>query len=176
MPVKNILLICSLLLNFYLAAVTKEKNLPIYLPSFQLTPTPLVVNKTDSTNEKLVQRVIDGDTFILESGETVRFIGIDAPETTGVDECFAAESKDFAKNLLEGKIIRIEKDVSEKDRYGRLLSYVYLEEIFVNEYLVQEGYAVSASYPPDIKYQERLKTAQREAFMNKKGLWEKCQS
>lgn len=121
-----------------------------------------------------VSRVIDGDTIELESGQKLRYIGIDTPETvhpTKEDGCFGKEASDFNKQLVEGKEVRLEKDVSETDRYGRLLRYVYLDDVFVNEYLVKEGYAVSSSYPPDVKYQEKFNEAERFARENNKGLW-----
>jgi micrococcal nuclease len=85
--------------------------------------------------------------------------------------------------LVEGKKVHLEKDVSEKDVYGRLLRYVWVSssvdndnKIFVNNYLVKEGYAHEASYPPDVKYQEQFLQAQNEARTQNKGLWSKCQS
>ncbi len=123
-----------------------------------------------------VSRVIDGDTIELESGQKVRYIGIDTPET--VDhrrdpQCFCQEASLQNKKLVEGKDIYLEKDISQTDKYGRLLRYIYLEEneISINEQLIKEGYAVASSYPPDIKYQEKLKTAEQEARDNQKGLW-----
>lgn len=124
-----------------------------------------------------VEEVIDGDTIVLEGGETVRYIGIDTPETshpTKPIECFGEESKKINKNLVEGKMIRLEKDVSETDRYGRLLRYVWVDEIFVNDKLVRDGYASSVSYPPDVKYQEVFKQAQEEAMQDNRGLWNSC--
>lgn len=134
----------------------------------------------DSTQQTYkVTRVVDGDTIQLESGQKLRYIGIDTPETvhpTKEDGCFGKEASDFNKQLIEGKEVRLEKDVSETDRYGRLLRYVYLDDIFVNEYLVKEGYAVSSSYPPNVKYQEKLDEAERFARENGNGLWgEACE-
>lgn len=122
-----------------------------------------------------VKKVIDGDTIILENGEKVRYIGIDTPEIIRngrfLPECFALESKRVNEKLVLGKKVRLEKDVSERDRYGRLLRYVYVGDVFVNEYLVKEGYAKAVSFPPDVKYQEKLRNAERYARENKKGLW-----
>lgn len=128
----------------------------------------------------LVTKVIDGDTIVLESGETLRYIGIDAPETFGKDQCFSDESTNKNKELVIGKHVRLEKDVSEKDRYSRLLRYVWLQsdsgqgEIFINEHLVAEGYAISAAYPPDVKYQNFFEDAEADARENNLGLWGKC--
>src|SRR3989344_1664109 len=110
--------------------------------------------------EVKVSRVIDGDTIEIEGGQRIRYIGIDTPESGG---CFAIESTNKNKGLVEGKMIRIERDVSETDRYGRLLRYVYVGNIFVNEALLKDGYAQVYTYPPDVKYDERFLIAQKEA-------------
>lgn len=124
-----------------------------------------------------VLRVIDGDTIELENGQKVRYIGIDTPETVDPRrdlQCFGKEASLYNKTLVEGKEIYLEKDISQTDRYGRLLRYIYLEEngISINEQLVKEGYAVASSYPPDIKYQEKLRLIEQEARNNQKGLWQ----
>lgn len=68
----------------------------------------------------------------------------------------------------------MEKDISETDKYGRLLRYIYVDNLWINEYLVSQGFAFASSYPPDIRYQERLLAAQKEAQENKRGLWGSC--
>ena len=87
--------------------------------------------------EKLynVIRVVDGDTIEIEGGQKVRYIGIDTPETVDPSRpvgCYGKEASDKNKELVEGKIVRLEKDISETDRYGRLLRYIYVGDIFVN--------------------------------------------
>lgn len=147
----------------------------------QITNTEIASNSASVTTETLqkakVSRVIDGDTIELESGQKVRYIGIDTPETVDPrrnPQCFGKEASLRNQELVENKEVYLEKDVSETDRYGRLLRYVYLEEngISINEQLVKEGYAATSSYPPDIKYQEKLKVAEQEARDNQKGLWQ----
>jgi micrococcal nuclease len=128
----------------------------------------------DEQNLFLVTRVVDGDTIELETGDKVRYIGIDTPETkhpTKDVECYGKEASLKNKELVEGKEVRLEKDVSETDRYGRLLRYVYVGDLFVNYELVAEGYAQSSSYPPDIKHQDKFKEAEAEARKKEKGLW-----
>ncbi len=127
-----------------------------------------------STGVSKVARVIDGDTIKLESGETVRYIGIDTPETVDPRRpvgCFGKEASAKNKELVLGKEVRLVKDISETDKYQRLLRYVYAGDIFVNEYLVREGYARASSYPPDVKYQDLFRDAEREAREAKRGLW-----
>jgi len=125
-----------------------------------------------------VERVVDGDTFVLDTGEKVRMILINTPESVHPDETknteFGKIASEFTKNLLEGKEVILEKDVSETDRYGRLLRYVYLEDgTFVNELIVKEGYAQIATYPPDVKYKDIILAAEKYARENNKGLWAK---
>lgn len=138
-----------------------------------LSPAP-ILTPTFSSNEFKVVKVIDGDTIELENGQKIRYIGMDAPESTIQNECFGKEAFSKNKELVEGKVVRLEKDVSETDRYGRLLRYVYLGDVFVNEYLVREGYASSATFPPDVKYQDKFREAEVKAREEHKGLWNAC--
>lgn len=127
----------------------------------------------------LVKRVVDGDTIELETGQKLRYIGINTPETvhpTKPVECFGHEAAAKNKELVEGKRVRLEKDVSETDKYGRLLRYVYLNNTFINDYLVRQGYAHASTFPPDVKYQDQFTQAEREARQNNMGLWSVCQS
>ncbi len=130
-----------------------------------------------SSTSAIVEKVIDGDTILLSDGQKLRYIGIDTPETKDPRKpvgCFGDIASDKNKELVEGKEVRLEKDVSETDRYGRLLRYVWVGEIFVNQYLVRNGYAKAASFPPDIKYQNLFKDAENYARENNLGLWRAC--
>lgn len=121
-----------------------------------------------------VSRVVDGDTIQLENGQKVRYIGIDTPETVDPRkpvQCFGREASNKNKELVEGKEVHLVKDVSETDKYGRLLRYVYVGDMFVNDYLVRNGYAHASTFPPDVKYQDQFKQAEQEARENKRGLW-----
>lgn len=120
--------------------------------------------------EVVVARVIDGDTVELENGQRVRYIGMDTPELEN-EACWAQKASLRNSELVLGKAVRLEKDVSETDRYGRLLRYVWIGEEMVNEVLVREGLAVVSTYPPDVKYQERLLAAEREAGEKGRGVW-----
>lgn len=127
----------------------------------------------------LVIEVIDGDTIKIEGGQKIRYIGIDTPETVHPSkpvEYFGIEASNKNKELVEGKQVKFEKDISETDRYGRLLRYIWVGDIFVNDYLVRQGYAYASTYPPDVKYAEQFVQAQREARENNRGLWASCQS
>lgn len=132
--------------------------------------------KTQSLSYK-VSRIIDGDTIeVTKTGvsKIVRYIGINTPEVAGPntnDECFGKEASAYNKELVLGKEVRLEKDVSEEDKYGRWLRYVYVDDVFVNEDLVTKGYAKAKSYPPDTSYNSILNTAQTKAKMESRGLW-----
>ena len=103
----------------------------------------------------LVSLVIDGDTILLESGESVRYLGIDTPETNhprrGL-ECYGPEATERNRELVEGELVRLEFDTTDRDAYERLLRYVYVGNTFVNAVLVEEGFAYSYYYPPDTKH------------------------
>lgn len=147
------------------------------------TPTPAAPTTPPATPQRTlaqVLRAIDGDTIeVAIDGQayTLRYIGIDTPETVHPSqpvECFGQEASAFNKNLVQGKQVELEKDVSETDRFGRLLRYVYIDGQMVNETLVREGYAVSSTFPPDVKYQDRFLQAQTEARDANRGLWAAC--
>lgn len=124
-----------------------------------------------------VKRVVDGDTIELVDGRRVRYIGVDTPEMGSTQKtiaCFAKEAMRANSALVEGKEVRLEKDISETDKFGRLLRYVYVGDVFVNEKLAREGYAQAATFPPDVKYKDLFLVAQREAREQNRGLWEKC--
>lgn len=124
-----------------------------------------------------VGRVVDGDTVVLSSGERVRYIGINTPELHHPKkpvEWYAREAKAFNQRLVEGKKVHLEFDVERRDKYRRLLAYVYLEDgTFVNAELVRQGYAQVMTFPPNVKYADLFIRLQREARESKRGLWNK---
>ncbi len=124
-----------------------------------------------------VVRAIDGDTIEVERDdrrERVRYIGIDTPETddprTAVRELAERASQANAR-LVEGRRVRLEFDVERRDRYGRLLAYVWVGDTLANEWLLREGYARLFTYPPNVRYVERFRAAQRTAREEGRGLW-----
>ncbi len=142
-----------------------------------LLPAPFA-SQADSATVQVV-RVIDGDTIqvcgMFGDRVTVRYVGVDTPEIhhpmIGVERA-GKEASEANRKLVDGKTVRLEFDVQEQDRYGRLLAYVYLEEgTFVNAWLVENGYAVVMTIPPNVKHQELFLKLQREAREAKRGLW-----
>ena len=145
---------------------------PTVAPVEEKLPPPSLGNQ--ERERVKVTRAIDGDTIELEDGRRVRYIGIDTPETVDPQkpvQCFGKEAYLENKKLVEGKEIEIEKDISETDQYGRLLRYVWVEGIFVNEYLVREGFAHAVTFPPDVRYQELFLEAERKAREEGRGFW-----
>ena len=103
----------------------------------------------------------------------MRYIGIDTPEVHPELEAFGLEAWAANRELVAGKIVYLERDVSETDKYGRLLRYVYVNDILVNAKLVRAGLADARAYPPDIKYQDYLEGLEQEARQAGRGMWVK---
>ena len=138
-----------------------------FLLSFAVICSILLGCQKPPSVAKVVQ-VIDGDTIIVEGGYHVRYIGIDSPEK---NEPYYLEAKQMNKELVEGKTVTLQKDISDQDKYGRLLRYVYVDNIFVNAEIVRLGYAHPKAYPPDTKYQIFLNATANEAKQLKRGIW-----
>ena len=141
-----------------------------------------------------VERVINGDTFKLTNGETVRLIGVDSPE---IDTGEGKKVTEFTKMLAEGKMVFLEFDVEKRDRHGRLLAYVYIDTgmpenghfllktalifayvnysgkscLFLNAAIIGNGYATPMTIPPNVKYADLFKKLYQEAREDKRGLW-----
>jgi|GEM_PF-3281053 len=167
-------------------------GLSYLLEGDQIKNTISKSKERENTKKELVKviKVVDGDTITIEGGKKVRYIGIDAPETKDPRkpiQCFGKEATLKNKELVEGKFIYLEKDISNLDKYGRLLRYVWLplensdskvnkskQNLLVNDYLVRQGFAYAVSFPPDIKHQDLFIEAQKEARANNRGLWANC--
>ena len=146
--------------------MTKKIILILLLIIALLTILIIVISIKQQKN--IAVDVIDGDTFMLATGEKVRLIGIDAPEK---GEQYYNESKEMLEDLILDKIIALERDISNHDLYGRLLRYAYVNEIFVNGELVSLGYAEAAEYPPDTRYADELKQLENDAKASNLGIW-----
>ncbi len=140
----------------------------------------------------IILKVIDGDTYSIRhlgAEEKLRLIGIDTPETQAnrkakkdmeryehdikTMNAMGNEARKYAQSLLrEGSRVRLEFDVQKRDRYGRLLAYVYLENgEMLNEKIIAEGYATPMTYPPNVRYQQLFTVRYQDARYQKKGLW-----
>lgn len=125
----------------------------------------------------VVGRVIDGDTIELTDKRKVRYIGVDTPESVDPRksvQCFGKEAKEENQRLLDGKTVRLVQDVSDTDKYGRLLRYVYIGDVFVNDYLVRQGFARIDTVPPDVSRSGQFLDAEQEARREFRGLWNTC--
>ena len=131
-----------------------------------------ITEAEEEFEEVICTRVIDGDTIEVKDGTgktfKVRYIGIDTPEN---GDNYYEEAKEANKELVESKTIQMFKDVSETDRYGRLLRYIYVGTVFVNAYLVENGFAMASTYPPDVKYSDNFADLQNTAQSEGVGFW-----
>jgi micrococcal nuclease len=137
----------------------------------------------DRPGAAVVRRVVDGDTLIVRiegTDERVRLIGVDTPESVKPGtpvECFAKEAAAHMGSLLpEGTAVRIERDAEARDRYRRLLAYVYRDSdgLFVNLELVRAGYAQPYTQPPNVAHAAEFTAAAHEARQAGRGLWSAC--
>ena len=127
--------------------------------------------RSNGNDEVRVIRVIDGDTIEVSGGQRVRYIGVDTPEVGNNPQYYGPEATNFNNSLVAGRKVTLEKDVSDKDRFGRLLRFVYADGILVNAELAREGYARAKVYPPDTGHAECFAALEQEAREAKRGLW-----
>lgn len=123
-----------------------------------------------------VLKITDGDTIQLEIDgeiEKIRLIGIDAPETAFTQECFGKEATAYLKQLLTDQVVEIEFDPTqaERDKYGRLLLYIFLDGVNINQAMIAQGYAHEYTYNTPYKYQTDFVQAEKYARENNLGLW-----
>lgn len=132
-----------------------------------------------SKNLYNVTRIVDGDTIVIDykgKQEKVRLIGVNTPETVKPNspvEHYGKEASDFTKKMLTNKKVELEFDIGQRDKYNRLLAYIYLDGVMFNKTLVKEGYAQVMTIPPNVKYADEFIKLQKEARENKRGLWKK---
>ena len=131
-----------------------------------------------------VVRIVDGDTIRVALGprvERVRYIGVDTPEDVKPDtpvQCYARRAAAENARLVAGRRVRLVLDVEERDRFGRLLAYVYRasDGLFVNAALVRGGFARTLTIPPNVRFADRLAALARTARRESRGLWSACAS
>jgi len=158
------------------ARVIGERNRGAYSAPSTTYAYPL---RARVDGEGIVVGITDGDTIrVLLAGreETVRLTGVNTPETTkGNMECYGPEAVSFVSALLAGKKVGLEYDVALRDKYGRILAYVWLDNEMVNAKLVAAGYARAMKVPPNVRYAELFQQLEDEARVNQRGLWRECQ-
>lgn len=152
-------------------------------PTLTLTASPTSIPTIPpairpATESGIVVRVLDGDTVELDNGEKVRYIGVDTPEIkhgARAAQCYADTASQLNATLVAGKRIFLERDRSNRDRYGRLLRFVYLEDgRMVNAVLVQEGAARADAFRPDISKKALFEQLEQQAKTQQKGRWKDC--
>ena len=173
--------------NKYLESVLKRKKTPWWLAIiiviilFALTLFDRIDEGGPAVDTSVpggiyqVERVIDGDTFKLANGERVRLIGVNTPETVDPRrpvERFGPEASAFTKSRLTGKSVRLDFDKERRDRYGRLLAYVYVDDRFLNEELIERGFGhAETQYPYSSAMKKRFRAAEDQAKAAHRGLW-----
>lgn len=164
MKIKGRLLASVFLLAFVVGAFT---NLLLH----QLAPTP---SPHRQRQQARVAFVIDGDTIILDNGQHLRYLGIDAPEDTHYHDCFGRQATLANRRLVNHQLITFQLDKQKYDHYGRLLAYVWVGSTFVNSYLARQGLARLELIPPNLSYASELTQAAAEARKHHRGLWHYC--
>jgi endonuclease YncB( thermonuclease family) len=166
---------CSLILD-----IIKDSSGYADLPSTQTTRaennnTPGCYGSADNReveeNTFYVTKIIDGDTLIINSNHPVRMIGINAPEK---GMYFYEEAKQNLEILILNREVRLERDISDRDKYGRLLRYIFDGDYFINYEMVKFGFANAYDYKPDTRYSDLLKEAEEYAKKNEKGIWKRA--
>ena len=127
------------------------------------------------TDTAIVARVIDGDTIETTTGECIRLIGIDTPESVHPDDYknteYGKSASEYTSEHLAGKLVKLEYDVERTDKYGRTLAYVWLGDEMFNERLLREGMAKVMTVQPNTKYAIKFEMIESEARKNKAGFW-----
>lgn len=174
--------ITALLVSFVLSILAFTIVGPILQTpsSVLLQDSSSLSSEFDQSKMYTVVNVVDGDTIKIQNGseiETVRLIGVDTPETVHPSkpvECYGKEAARFLENLVKDKQVYVELDKSqgERDRYGRLLAYIFLlDKVLLNQLIISEGYGFEYTHNTPYKYQEDFKKAEQSATASQRGLW-----
>jgi micrococcal nuclease len=170
-----------------LARATDRRTMHAHFPIYcRICPAALAATlaigcsdvPTCGPSRALVERVIDGDTVELASGQRLRYVLVDAPEiTNGKNACFGAEARDFNRELVEGRVVDLAYGPRCRDRYDRLLAYVSVDGLDLNAELVRSGFACLLHISPDGDDRvEEFSSLQREAQAEGAGLWGACET
>ena len=137
---------------------------------------------TELASTGQVLRIVDGDTIKVRLGdrtETVRYLGVDTPETVKPNtpvQCYGKQASEYNRRQVEGRQVRLRYSVERRDRYGRLLAYVYVDgsKRSINADLVARGYGEELVIPPNVEHAERYRRLEQEARNRRLGLWGAC--
>jgi endonuclease YncB( thermonuclease family) len=184
------ILIAGLILALLLIVFQDQKtqqSLVYYLGLEQNSQNTQKTSKSSDLNTietGLVNRVIDGDTLVLEDGRTIRYLNVDTPETkkpNTIVQCFGPEASAYNSALVQGKKISLRRDKENEDRYGRDLRFVFLEgrdtskiENSVNAIMVRQGYGRALIIKPNNTFEDEFRKIEAEAKDQKAGLWGSC--
>ncbi len=138
------------------------------------SPLTLSAPRPPHRYQARVSFVIDGDTIILDNGQHIRYLGIDAPEDTHYHDCFGHQATLANRRLVDHQLVTLQFDRQKYDHYGRLLAYVWVGSVFVNAYLARQGYARLELIPPNLTYASELTRLTQEAQKYHRGLWHYC--
>lgn len=138
-------------------------------------------NEKTVPQDNFVLKVTDGDTFTIRikgKNEKVRLIGVDSPEVyhnkkDPGQEPWGTKAKKFAENLVLNKEVKVVTDVTPRDKYGRLLAYVYVGNTFVNLEMIKSGNAMLLTYPPNVAHVDEFTAAQKKAREANMGIWDR---
>lgn len=186
---KSILFSCiALAFLFFFDIDINDKNVNLAKGIFESAKSIVLSMMDESSHEvAVVSRVVDGDTIVVTLNgkeEKIRLIGVNTPESVGryakKPQPYGKEASAYTKKQLDGKTVYLQKDVSDRDKYGRLLRYVWLEEPdksklkeqMFNAILIAEGYGSVMTYPPDVKYSDTFVAIEKVAREGNKGLWQ----
>lgn len=158
---------------------------PLVRSLFEATPSPgptsgSAEGELPAGLDVTIERVVDGDTIVVSGGERVRLIGVDTPETKDPRRpvgCFGRQASAFTSGLLPaGSRVRLVGDVEQRDRYQRLLAYVYRlpDGLFVNAELLRRGFGQVLTIPPNVAHSEEFVAVARQARDEERGLWSAC--
>jgi endonuclease YncB( thermonuclease family) len=184
------ILIAGIILALLLIVFQDQKtqqSLVYYLGLEQTAQSAIKTSKSSDINSietGLVNRVIDGDTIVLDDGRTIRYLNVDTPETkkpNTIVQCFGPEASAYNSALVQGKKISLRRDKENEDRYGRDLRYVFLEgrdaskiENSINAIMVRQGYGKALIIKPNNTYEDEFRKMEAEAKNQKVGIWGRC--
>ena len=174
---KEIIILFFLAIQFFLGiGVQLGEEVPVIFEEKESTQVKI---KDTATTTAVVTRVVDGDTIDVIFGDDsrptrIRYIGIDTPESSPVSECGSTEATTRNRELVENRSVHIISDISRYDKYGRLLAYIYVDDVFINETLLKEGLADIMTISPNTKYSGQFTTIRDYAKASKVGIWSWC--